>query len=278
MSTTTTITAADVNKLRQMTGAGMMDCKKALAEANGDFEAAVDYLRKKGQKVAASRADRDAKEGYILAKTSADNTSGYLVGISCETDFVAKNQDFVSFVESVLNTAMENNPADADALKALPMDGVTISDKLFDMIGKIGEKIELSSYYKITAPRVVVYNHPGNRLASMVGLSSATASADAGKDVAMQIAAMNPVAIDKDDVDSATIERELEIAKDLSRQEGKPEDMIEKIALGRLNKFYQENTLLNQAYLKEDKKSVRQFLDSVEKGLTVTVFKRVQLG
>ncbi len=278
MSTTTTVTAADVNKLRQMTGAGMMDCKKALAEANGDFDAAVDYLRKKGQKVAASRADRDAKEGYILAKTNADNTVGYLIGISCETDFVAKNQDFVNFVESVLNTAMENNPADAEALKALPMDGVTINDKLFDMIGRIGEKIELSSYLKITAPRVVVYNHPGNRLASMVGLSSAAASADAGKDVAMQIAAMNPVAIDKDDVDSAVIERELEIAKDLSRQEGKPEEMIEKIALGRLNKFYQENTLLNQAYLKEDKKSVRQFLDSVEKGLTVTVFKRVQLG
>jgi len=278
MSTTTTVTAADVNKLRQMTGAGMMDCKKALSEANGDFDAAVDYLRKKGQKVAASRADRDAKEGYIISKLNADATAGYLIGLSCETDFVAKNEGFVTFAESILNAAMSNDPADVEALKALPLDGETVNDKLFDMIGKIGEKIELSSYFKITAPRVVVYNHPGNRLASMVGLSSAAASAEAGKDVAMQIAAMNPVAIDKDDVDSSVIERELEIAKDQIRQEGKPEEMVEKIAAGKLNKFYQENTLLNQAFIKEDKKSVRQFLDGVEKGLTVTVFKRVQLG
>lgn len=278
MSTTASITAADVNKLRQMTGAGMMDCKKALAESNGDFEQAVDYLRKKGQKVAANRADREAKEGYIIAKTNDDHTAGYLISLSCETDFVAKNQDFVTFAESILDAAMKNDPADVDALKALPLDGTTINDKLFDMIGKIGEKIELSAYSKIMAPKVVVYNHPGNRLASMVGLSSGSADANAGKDVAMQIAAMNPVAIDKDDVDSSVVERELEIAKDQIRAEGKPEDMVEKIAQGKLNKFYQENTLLNQAFIKEEKKTVRQYLDGMEKGLTVSVFRRVQLG
>jgi elongation factor Ts len=278
MSTTATITAADVNKLRQITGAGMMDCKKALSEANGDFEAAIDNLRKKGQKVAANRADREAKEGYIIAKANADNTTGFLIAISCETDFVAKNQDFVTFAESILNAAMQNKPADAEALKAITLDGLTISDRLFDMIGKIGEKIELSRFEMISAPRVVVYNHPGNKLASMVGLSSTAATEAIGKDVAMQIAAMNPVAIDKGDVDATMIERELEIAKEQIRAEGKPEDMIEKIAAGKLNKFYQENTLLNQAFIKEDKQTVRQYLDGVEKGLTVTVFKRVQLG
>jgi elongation factor Ts len=275
---TATITAADVNKLRQMTGAGMMDCKKALAEAEGDFEKAIDYLRKKGQKVAANRADREAKEGYILAQTNAEGTKGYLVAISCETDFVAKNQDFVNFAQGILDVAMANSPADADALKALPFDGATVNDKIFDMVGKIGEKIELSRYEMVSAPKVIAYNHPGNRLASMVGLSSASAPENAGKDVAMQIAAMNPVAIDKDDVDSATIERELEIAKEVIRQEGKPEEMVEKIAAGKLNKFYQESTLLNQNFVKEDKKTVRQYLDSVEKGLTVSVFKRVQIG
>lgn len=278
MSTTVSITAADVNKLRNMTGAGMMDCKKALTESGGDFEKAVDYLRKKGQKVAANRADREAKEGYIIAKSNADHTAGYLISLSCETDFVAKNQDFVNFAESILDVAMSNDPADVDALKGMALDGTTINDKLFDMIGKIGEKIELSAYAKITAPRVIVYNHPGNRLAAMVGLSSASADAAAGKDIAMQIAAMNPVAIDKDDVDSSVIERELEIAKDQIRAEGKPEDMVEKIAQGKLNKFYQENTLLNQAFIKEEKKSVKQYLDGIEKGLTVTVFRRVQLG
>jgi elongation factor Ts len=275
---TATITAADVNKLRQITGAGMMDCKKALAEAEGDFEKAIDYLRKKGQKVAANRADRDAKEGYIIAQTNTEGTKGYLVAISCETDFVAKNQDFVNFAQGILDVAIANNPADAEALKALPFDGATVNDKVFDMVGKIGEKIEISRYEMIDAPKVIAYNHPGNRLASMVGLSSATAPEGCGRDVAMQIAAMSPVAIDKNDVDSATIERELEIAKEQIRAEGKPEEMVEKIAAGKLNKFYQESTLLNQAFIKEDKKSVGQYLDSVEKGLTVSVFKRVQIG
>ncbi len=278
MTTTTTISAADVNKLRQMTGAGMMDCKKALMEAGGDFEKAIDELRKKGQKVAANRADREAKEGYIIAKTNADATKGYLVAISCETDFVAKNNDFVKFANDVLELAMKNSPADAEALKSLPMENATVGDKLIDMVGKIGEKIEISRYEVIEAPKVVIYIHPGNKVVSMVGMSSATVSNETAKDVAMQIAAMNPVAIDKDDVDSKMLERELEIGREQARKEGKPENMIEKIATGKLNKFYQESTLLNQTFIKEDKKTIRQYLDGVEKGLTVKVFRRVQIG
>ena len=275
---TATISASDVNKLRQMTGAGMMDCKKALMEANGDFEKAIDELRKKGQKVAANRADREAKEGYIVAKTNADATKGYLVAISCETDFVAKNADFVKFAEDVLNLAITNNTTSKDALLSLPMEGVTVNDKVIDMVGKIGEKIEITSYEVIEAPKVAIYIHPGNKVVSMVGMSSATAPAEAGKDVAMQIAAMNPVAIDKDDVDQKTLDREIEIGKEQARSEGKPENMIEKIAMGKLNKFYQESTLLNQSFIKEDKKTIRQYLDGVEKGLTVKAFRRVQIG
>ena len=275
---TATISASDVNKLRQMTGAGMMDCKKALMEANGDFEKAIDELRKKGQKVAANRADREAKEGYIVAKTNADATKGYLVAISCETDFVAKNADFVKFAEDVLNLAITNNTTSKDALLSLPMEGVTVNDKVIDMVGKIGEKIEITSYEVIEAPKVAIYIHPGNKVVSMVGMSSATAPAEAGKDVAMQIAAMNPVAIDKDDVDQKTLDREIEIGKEQARAEGKPENMIEKIAMGKLNKFYQESTLLNQSFIKEDKKTIRQYLDGVEKCLTVKAFRRVQIG
>ena len=278
MSTTLTISAADVNKLRQMTGAGMMDCKKALMEAGGDFEKAIDELRKKGQKVAANRADREAKEGYIIAKTNSDATRGYLVAIRCETDFVGKSADFMKFANDVLEIAMKNNPADADALKSLPMENATVGDKLIDLVGKIGEKIELSRYEVIEAPKVVIYIHPGNRVVSMAGMSTATAAAEAGKDVAMQIAAMNPVAIDKDDVDQKTLDREIEIGKEQARAEGKPETMIEKIAMGKLNKFYNESTLLNQAFIKDDKKTIRQYLDGIEKGLTVKVFKRVQIG
>jgi elongation factor Ts len=278
MSTTATISAADVNKLRQMTGAGMMDCKKALMEAGGDFEKAIDELRKKGQKVAANRADREAKEGYISAKTNADATKGYLVAISCETDFVAKSADFIKFPTDVLELAMKNNPSDIEAVKALPMDGVTVGDKLIDLVGKIGEKIEITRYEVIEAPKVVIYIHPGNKVVSMVGMSTATASTEAAKDIAMQIAAMNPVAIDKDDVDQKTLDREIEIGKEQARAEGKPEAMIEKIAMGKLNKFYTESTLLNQSFIKDDKKTIRQYLEGVEKGLTVKVFKRVQIG
>jgi elongation factor Ts len=278
MSTTATISAADVNKLRQMTGAGMMDCKKALTESNGDFEAAIDILRKKGQKVAANRADREAKEGYIAARTNADATKGYLVSLSSETDFVAKNQDFVNFTESILDAAVKADAKTIEDIMAQPMDNVTVGDRVMDMVGKIGEKIEITRYEVIEAPKVVIYIHPGNKVVSMVGLSSATGSTDAGKDVAMQIAAMNPVSIDKDDVDSKTLEREIEIGKEQARAEGKPENMIEKIAMGKLNKFYQECTLLNQGFIKDDKKTIRQYLDETEKGLTVKIFRRVQIG
>jgi len=274
---TLTITAADVNKLRGITGAGMMDCKKALMEANGDFEAAIDFLRKKGQKVAVNRSDRDAKEGVILAKTTPDGTRGVMVVLNCETDFVAKTSDFIDFTNAITDLALNEKPADIEALKQLQMNGLTVSDRLFDMIGKIGEKIDISRYEVVEAPVVIVYNHPGNKLASMVGLNNVSGAA-VGKDVAMQIAAMAPVAIDKDDVDATTIAREIEIGKEQARAEGKPEEMLEKIAMGKLAKFYKENTLLNQSFIKEDSMTIRQLLEKTDKGLTVTSFKRIKLG
>ncbi|WP_134089642.1 translation elongation factor Ts [Olivibacter sp. XZL3] len=276
---TVQISASDVNKLRQQTGAGMMDCKKALVEANGDFEAAVDYLRKKGAKVAASRQDRDSNEGVVIAKTTADGKRGVVVEVNCETDFVAKNADFIAFAESIADVAINEAPTSLEDLKALNINGAKIADLLIDQTGKIGEKIEVSKYEVITADKVVPYIHGNYRLGVLVGLSADIEGAeDAGKDVAMQIAAMNPVAIDKDGVDARTIERELEIAKEQIRAEGKPENMVEKIAQGKLNKFYKDSTLLNQDFVKDGSKSVAQFLDSVSKGLTVTAFKRVQLG
>jgi len=276
---TVQISASDVNKLRQQTGAGMMDCKKALVEANGDFEAAVDYLRKKGAKVAASRQDRDSNEGVVIAKTTADGKRGVVVEVNCETDFVAKNADFIAFAESVADAAIAQAPAYLEDLKALEINGAKIADLLIDQTGKIGEKIEVSKYEVITADKVIPYIHGNYRLGVLVGLSADVAGAEeAGKDVAMQIAAMNPVAIDKDGVDSRTIERELEIAKEQIRAEGKPDNMVEKIAQGKLNKFYKDSTLLNQEFVKDSSKNIAQFLDSVAKGLTVTAFKRVQLG
>jgi len=276
---TVQISASDVNKLRQQTGAGMMDCKKALIEANGDFEAAIDYLRKKGAKVAASRQDRDSNEGVVIAKTTADGKKGVIIELNCETDFVAKNADFIAFAEQIADIAVSQSPASLDALKQLEINGVKISDLLLDNTGKIGEKIDVSKYETIEAEKVVAYIHGNYRLGVLVGLSQAVEGADeAGKDVAMQIAAMNPVAIDKEDVDVRTIERELEIAKEQVRAEGKPEEMVEKIAQGKLNKFYKESTLLNQEFVKDSSKNIRQFLDGVAKELTVTVFKRVQLG
>jgi len=277
--TTMAITAAEINKLRQMTGAGMMDCKKALTEANGDFEKAIDELRKKGQKVAANRSDRDAKEGVILAKTTADNKRGVVLGINCETDFVAKNEDFGKFVANVMDIAIAKNPKTADDLKALAYDNnITIADKLIEQTGVIGEKIELTKYEVVEAPYVVAYNHPGSRLATVVGFSSATVNSDVAKDVAMQVAAMAPVAVDKGDVSTETLQREIEIGKEQARQEGKPEEMLEKIALGKLNKFYKESTLLNQEFIKDNKQTVAQYLTSSEKGLTVTGFKRIALS
>ena len=274
------ISAADVNKLRQMTGAGMMDCKKALSEANGDFEAAIDFLRKKGQKIAVNRSDKDAKEGAVLGKATADGKRGVIVMVNCETDFVAKNQDFMNFVDSLLNVALATNSKSPDELKAQSMDGLTVSDKLFDMIGKIGEKIDLSRCDMIEAEKVVVYNHPGNRLTAMIGLNNANIAniSEIGKDVAMQIAAMNPVALDKDDVDAETLKREIEIGKEQARQDGKPEEMLEKIAMGKLNKFYKESTLLNQSFIKSDDLTVAQYLGQADKSLRITEFKRIGLA
>ncbi len=277
------ITAADVNKLRQQTGAGMMDCKKALTETNGDFEAAIDYLRKKGAKVAASRQDRESNEGVVIARTSADGKRGVIIELNCETDFVAKNAEFIAFANAIANEAVENNPASIEELNNLGIDvensRMTIGEATIDKTGKIGEKIGVSKYEVVEGEKVIAYIHGNFRLAVLVGLSANVSGADeAGKDVAMQIAAMNPVAIDKDGVDATTIERELEIAKEQIRAEGKPEDMVEKISLGKLNKFYKDSTLLNQEFVKDPSKNVAQFLSSIDKGLTVTAFKRVALG
>ncbi len=276
---TMTITAAEINKLRQMTGAGMMDCKKALTEAEGDFEKAIDELRKKGQKVAANRSDRDAKEGLVVATTTADNKRGVVLVVNCETDFVAKNADYQRFVNNILEIAITKNPKSVEELTALAYDNnISIADKLIEQTGVIGEKIQLSKYESVEAPFVIAYNHPGNRLANIVGFSSAKVPAEVAKDVAMQVAAMAPVAVDKGDVDAETIQREIEVGKEQARLEGKPEDMLEKIAQGKLNKFYKESTLLNQEFIKDNKKTVAQYLSDAEKGLTVTSFKRIALS
>lgn len=276
---TVKISASDVNKLRQQTGAGMMDCKKALVEANGDFDAAVDYLRKKGAKVAANRQDRESNEGVIIAKTTDDGKHGVVVEVNCETDFVAKNADFITFAEEVAKVALEQKPASLEELKGLSFNGMKISDQIVEQTGKIGERIDVSSFETVDAEKVIAYIHGNYRLGVLVGLSADAEGADeAGKDVAMQIAAMNPIAIDKEGVDSAVVEREIEIAKEQIRAEGKPEAMLEKITQGKLNRFYKDNTLLNQEFVKDSSKSVKQFLESVAKDLTVTTFKRVQLG
>src|SRR5690554_3390995 len=273
------ISASDVNKLRQATGAGMMDCKKALVEANGDFEAAVDYLRKKGAKVAAGRQDRESNEGVVIAKTTADGKKGVIVELNCETDFVAKNADFIAFGEQIADAAIAQSPASLDDLLALEIDGSKVADLLLDQTGKIGEKIAVSNYETVEDEKVVAYIHGNYRLGVLVGLNqNADGVEDAGRDVAMQIAAMNPIAVDKDGVDASVIERELDIAKEQIRAEGKPEEMVEKIATGKLNKFYKDNTLLNQEFVKDSSKNIAQFLNGVSKELTVTEFKRVQLG
>lgn len=276
---TVAISASDVNKLRQQTGSGMMDCKKALMEANGDFEAAIDILRKKGQKIAANRQDREAKEGYVFGKVTADGKAGFVVAVCCETDFVAKNSDFIAYGESILDAAVKNNPSTVDELKALKLGDRTIGETLVDQMGKIGEKIDVVDYQVAKADKVIVYNHPGNKLTSMVGFTpSSDAVVEAGRDIAMQVAAMAPVAIDKDDVDPSMIERELEIAKEQIRAEGKPENMIEKIAQGKINKFYSEYTLLNQQFIKDEKATVRQYLEKVDKNARIVAMKRVKIG
>jgi elongation factor Ts len=276
----TTITASDDNKLRQVTGAGLMDCKAALTETGGDFEGAIDFLRKKGAKIAAKRADRDATEGAVIALTSADSTTGVIIVLSCETDFVGKNENFVAFAKEVAEIALNNKPATLEALKALPMGNATIEARLLDEVAKIGEKIDVVKYEIIEGSNVVAYIHGANRMGVLVEMNNAPSDANsvAGKDAAMQIAAMNPVAVDRDGVDSTTIERELEVGKEQARQEGKPEAMIEKIAMGKLEKFYKDSTLLNQEFVKDGSKTVAKMLQDTEAGLTIKQFRRVQLG
>jgi elongation factor Ts len=277
---TVTITAAEVNKLRQQTGAGMMDCRKALAESNGDFEAAIDYLRKKGQKVAANRSDRDAKEGVSIAKASADNTYGILVNLSSETDFVAKNAEFIAFANEIADIALASKVASIDDLKAQAMQGATVGEKLLEMVAKIGEKIDIVRFEQVTSAAVVAYIHSNYRIGVLVGLNQPATDAiiSAGKDVAMQIAAMNPLGVDADSVSADTIAREKAIAMEQVAAEGKTGDMAEKIAMGKLNKFFKENTLLPQAFVKDAGKTVGDYLKSVSAGLTVTTFVRAAVG
>jgi elongation factor Ts len=274
------ITAAEVNKLRQQTGAGMMDCKNALVEADGDIEKAIDILRKKGQKLALKRADRDANQGIVIAKVTDDKKFGGIIMLNCETDFVAKNPEFVEFAQKVLNYAVSSKCNSLEALKGAMLDGRTIAEGVTDLTGKTGEKMELAHYECVEAPLVVAYNHFGNRLATVLGFNKEDVAniAEIAKHTAMQAAAMSPVAIDKDDVSKDIIDRELEIGKDQARAEGKPEEMVEKIALGKLNKFYKESTLLNQEFIHDSKLSVRDYLTKADKDLTVTKFHRLQLG
>ncbi|MCB0598948.1 MAG: elongation factor Ts [Lewinellaceae bacterium] len=272
------ITAADVKKLREMTGAGMMDCKKALAEAEGDFDKAIELLRKKGQKVSAKRADNEANEGVVMALVNDDQTRGVIVKLSSETDFVAKNQEFIDGVESIANTALASFPASKEELMGKPVGNGTVKTTIEDLLTKFTEKMELS-YERIEAPVVCPYIHMGYRAAVLVGLNAkGEGHFDAGRDVAMQVAAMKPVAVDKDGVDQATIEKEIEIGREQARQEGKPEQILDKIAEGKLQKFFKDSTLLNQQFVKDNKQSVRDYLHSFDKELTVTDFKHVTLG
>ena len=272
------ISAADVAKLRRVTLAGMMDCKKALEESEGNFEKAIEIIRKKGQAVANKRADREASEGVVLSKVSADGKIGAMIVLNSETDFVAKNADFMALANKILDIAVTKKPANLDELKSLPMDGGKVGDKIVEYVGIIGEKLDLSYYEKIEAAHVQSYIHPGNRLATMVGFTKAGIDEQVYKDVAMQIAAMNPVAIDKDFVSEAVVAQEIEIGKEQARLDGKPEEMLEKIALGKLAKFFKESTLLNQEFVKDNKITIRQYLESFNKDLTITEFKRFTLN
>lgn len=274
------ITAQEVNQLRKTTGAGMMDCKKALVEADGDFDKAIDLLRAKGQKVSAKRADNATTEGSIFVETNANGSTGYLLALSCETDFVAKNDDFQQFGTSLITAAVAANASNAEEAKAVSLaDGRTIAENLVDYIGKIGEKIEISNFSKVDADKVVPYIHSNGKLGVLVGLTGASEGVEEiGRDVAMQIAAMNPLAVDKSGVDQATIDREFEVGKEQALAEGKPEAMIEKIATGKLNKYFKENTLLSQSFVKDNKKTIEQVLKEVNNDLTVSEFKRVAIG
>jgi elongation factor Ts len=274
------ITAQDVNKLRAMTGAGMMDCKKALTEADGDFEKAIEILRKKGQKVSASRSDKEAKEGSVFIKVSDDKKEAVLVALNCETDFVAKNDEFQALGKLLAETASAKKPSTKEALLNEKAGSLTLGEKITELVGKIGEKLEVSEYVRMSGEAVVPYVHVGSKLGVLVSLKGVNGKdvTEAGKDVGMQIAAMNPVAVDEKSVDKTVIEKELEIAKAQIIAEGKPANMVDKIAAGKLQKFYKDSTLLHQLFVKDSSKTVAQYLDSVSKGLTVAEFRRVSIG
>ena len=271
-----TITAADINKLRQATGAGMMDCRKALVESNGEFEAAIDWLRKQGQKVAAKRSDREAKEGVVIAQTTADKKAGIVLCISCETDFVSKNADFVAFAQVIADAAIANDVKTAEELGNVEVNGAKVVDMINDKVAAIGEKIEIQKFERVEAPYVASYIHGAYRMGVLVGMTEEVV--EAGKDVAMQIAAMNPLAIDESTIDPATIAREKDIAIEQIKAEGKPAEMAEKIALGKVNKFLKDNTLLAQPFVKDNAKSVSDYLKATSPNLKLTAFKRVALG
>ena len=274
------ISATEVNNLRKMTGAGMMDCKRALIESEGDVEKAIDILRKKGQKIAAKRADKSASEGVVLSGANDAGDFAAIVMVNCETDFVAKNQNFIDFTKSILDLAIAKTPKTLEALKGLDLNGRSVEENVVDQMGKIGESIKLGAYEFIDSPVASAYIHQGNRLATILGLSLKDGEhyGRVGHELAMQVAAMNPIAVDKSDVEQSVIDKEIEIGKEQARQEGKPEEMLEKIAMGKLNKFLKENTLLNQAFVREGKKIVRDYLAETNKDLTVTGFKRLMLG
>ena len=270
------VTMAEIQHLRKMTGAGMMDCKNALNEANGDFDKAVEIIRKKGQAVAAKREDREASEGCVLAKTEGNYAA--VVALNCETDFVAKNEEFIALTQQILDAAVEHKPESLEALLDVELSGRKISQLIMDRIGATGEKMELSDYQFITAPHVVSYIHMGNRLATIVGFNKENVNDDVAKDIAMQVAAMNPISITPDAIPAEVKEQELTIARDKAREQGKPENLLDRIAEGSLQKFYKEVTLLQQDYVKDNKLTIDQFLKQNDKELTVTVFKRVSLN
>ena len=272
------VKTADIVKLRKLTGAGMMDCKKALEESNGDLEEAMELIRERGKAIANKRADREAGEGVVLAKANANSTKGAIIVLNCETDFVAKNQDFIGLAAKILDQALANEPSDLESLKSLTIDGRKVEDLVMDQSGVTGEKFELSYYEKIAAEKVVFYIHPGNKLASLVGFNTSNLPEQVGKDIAMQIAAMNPVSIDVDDVPEKIRNQEFEIGREQARLEGKPENMLDKIAEGKLNKFYKESTLMNQEFIKNSKMNISAYLKSVDADLKVTGFKRVSLN
>lgn len=276
----TKVTAADVNKLRQQTGAGMMDCKNALVEADGDFEKAIENLRKRGQKLANKRADRDASEGYVLAKTNNDKNFGIILMLNCETDFVAKNNDFVNFSNQLAELAINNKAKNIEELKENQIDNISVEDKITEMIGKIGEKIDLARYEVVDAEYVYAYNHPGNRISSIAGFNKKDVNEieNIGKEITMQIAAMKPIALNEKDIPQEVIDKELQIGKEQAIQEGKAPELAEKIATGKLNKFFKENTLMKQEYIGENKKTVSQFITEQDKDLNILAFKRFALG